>query len=56
MGVDAPHDQEMTTPTSPDEGAELIRAFLRIGQKSVRDEIIELVNGLSEASNQAQQS
>jgi hypothetical protein len=35
---------------SPDEGAALIRAFLRIDQRNVREAIIELVNRLSGTS------
>jgi hypothetical protein len=37
-------------PASPEEGAELIRAFLRIEQKSVRSAIVDLVARLSALS------
>ncbi len=45
-----PPKSEERTPASPDEGAELIRAFLQIERKSVRDAIIELVKRLSQAN------
>ena len=39
---------ELRTPPSPEEGAELIRAFLQIEQKGIRAAIIELVTRLSQ--------
>ena len=48
---DAPPAQsENRNRVSPEEGAELIRAFLQIERKSVRDAIIELVKRLSQAN------
>ena len=45
------HSSSGASPVSPDEGADLIRAFLQIKQKSVRAAIIELVKRLSQASS-----
>jgi hypothetical protein len=47
-------ESENRTPVSPDEGAELIRAFLRIDQKSVRAAIIDLVKRLSQVNPQTE--
>ena len=40
------------SPVSPDEGVDLIRAFLQLEQKGLRTAIIELVKRLSQASSQ----
>lgn len=42
------------SPVAPGEGAELIRAFLQIEQKSVRAAVIDLVKRLSQANSQTQ--
>ena len=46
---------ENRSPVSPDEGAELIRAFLQIEQQGFRASIVELVKRLSDASRQTEQ-
>ncbi len=40
------------SPVSPDEGVDLIRAFLQIEQKGLHAAIIELVKRFSQASSQ----
>ncbi len=53
---DAPPAQsENRNRVSPEEGAELIRAFLQIEQKGVRDAVIELVKRLSQTNSQTEQ-
>jgi hypothetical protein len=48
-----PVESENRTPVSPDEGAELIRAFLQIDQPGVRAAIIEFVKRLSQTNSKA---
>jgi hypothetical protein len=46
-----PPDSEKRTQVSPDEGAELIRAFLQIEDIKVRAAIVKLVKRLSQATS-----
>jgi hypothetical protein len=50
-----PPDSEKSTQVSPEEGAELIRAFLQIEDISIRAAIIELTKRLSQASSKTEQ-
>jgi len=50
-----PPESENRNRVSPEEGAELIRAFLQIEQKGVRDAIIELVKRISQTNSQTEQ-
>lgn len=50
-----PPGWEKSIQVSPDEGAELIRAFLQIDDIKVRAAIIELVKRLSQAASKTEQ-
>ena len=47
LAADADRDPLTEAPASPEEGAELIRAFMRVKQPEVRAAIIELTMNLS---------